>query len=116
MRILLAAATCAMTISIAGCGQGSDNEMLASFRETQVNACVTAARASPNSSQFDWQRLCGCTMDRYMAGKTASDLRNADPHDPALHTASQQCAIEQMRATLNGIATGQTENGAAPGN
>jgi hypothetical protein len=116
MRILPAAAACAITISIAGCGQVSDNEMLANFRETQVNACVAAARASPSASRLDWPRQCGCTMDRYMAGKTASDLRNADPHDPALHAASQQCAMEQMRAALDDIANGQADNGTAPGN
>ena len=96
MRILLAGALCALTVSLAGCFMQSDEEVRASFRTQAVDSCVAASRSDPNPSHFDWQRLCGCTIDRYMAGKSASDLRNADSHDPALREMSRQCAMEQV--------------------
>jgi hypothetical protein len=118
MRILLGAALCAITLALAGCGAGGgdDNEMRAAMREQSISSCVAAARTSARAGQYDWPRLCSCATDRYMAGKSTSDLRNVQPHDPARQAASRQCAIEQMSATLEAIANGQAENSAAPGN
>jgi hypothetical protein len=114
MRILLAGAACAMML--AGCGGGvGDNEMRAGMREQAINSCIAASRTAPNAGEFDWPRLCGCATDRYMAGRTTSDLQNADPHDPARRAASRQCAIEQMRAALGEIADGPAENATTPG-
>jgi hypothetical protein len=116
MRILLAGAMCATIFCLAGCGQGGgdDNEMRAAMREHSITSCIAASRASRQRDQYDWPRLCSCATDRYMAGRSTSDLRNAEPHDPARQAASRQCAIEQMSATLDAIANGQTENGATP--
>jgi hypothetical protein len=116
MRFIVAGAACALTLSLAGCGSGgaSDNEVRASMRESAVASCVAASRNAPNRAQYDWPRLCACATDRYMAGKSTSDLQDADPQDPARRAASRQCAIEQMGEVLNAIATGQDGNGAAP--
>ena len=116
MRILLAAALCATPLILAGCGEGSafDNGVRSSFRDNAVQSCVTASQRAPNSSQFDWPRLCGCAIDRYMAGKHTSDLRNADPNDPALRAATQQCAMEQLGRAPAAPSAGEEGNGAKP--
>jgi hypothetical protein len=117
MRTLLAGtAACALILSLAGRGEGSafDNGARTSFRENAVESCVTASRNAPNSSQFDWPRLCGCSIDRYMAGRSTSELRNANPQDPALRAASQQCAMEQVNAAAGPAPATEEENGAKP--
>ena len=113
MRIILAAALCAMPL--AGCSMQSDNEMRATFRSHAVESCVSSSRTGPNPSQFDWQRLCGCAIDRYMAGKSVSDLSNANPEDPALRETSRQCAMEQAGAPA-GEAPPAAENETQPAN
>ena len=116
-RTLAAGAACALICLLAACGGGaSDNEIRASMRETAISSCIAASRDAPNNAQFDWPRLCSCATDRYMAGKSTSDLRNAPSQDPARRAASRQCAIEQMSATLDSIANGQTDNSTAPTN
>lgn len=117
--ILLAGAACAATLSLSGCGEGSafDNGIRTRFRENAVESCVTASRNAPNASQLDWPRLCGCSIDRYMAGKSTSELRNANPQDPALRAASQQCAMEQMSGAPGvpgAPSAAEDENGAKP--
>jgi hypothetical protein len=117
--IILAGAVGAMILSRAGCGEGSafDNGIRTSFRENAVESCVTASRNAPNQSQFDWPRLCGCSIDRYMAGKSTSELRNANPQDPALQSATQQCAMEQVGAAAGAAgapAAAEDENSAKP--
>ena len=96
MRLILLAG--AVTLALAGCGEGSafDNGMRDQFRSTAVESCVSSSRGAPMPAGFDWQRLCGCAIDRYMANKSTSELRRADPSDPALREASQQCALEQI--------------------
>lgn len=98
MRIILAGAAGAMIVALAGCGEGSsfDNSIRAQFRETAVSSCLSSSRSAPATVHFDWPRLCGCAIDRYMANKSTTELRRADPSDPALRAASQQCALEQV--------------------
>ena len=97
MRIIFAGAAIA---ALAGCGQGSafDTGVRSGFRQTAVDSCIASSRTAPATVHFDWPRLCGCAIDRYMAGKSTSDLRQADPSDPALRAATQQCAMEQVNA------------------
>ena len=117
MRIHLAGALSAAMFVLAGCGQGSafDNGVRSGFRENAVASCVTASNNAPNRSQFDWPRLCGCAIDRYMAGKSTSDLRSADPHDPALRAATERCAMEQVGgATPADAPAGNEEEPAKP--
>jgi hypothetical protein len=100
MRIILAGAAGAMIASLAGCGEGSsfDNSVRSQFRETAVASCISSSRTAPATVRLDWPRLCGCAIDRYMANKSTTELRSADPSDPALRAATQQCAMEQMNA------------------
>jgi hypothetical protein len=120
MRIPLVGVLCAATVCLSGCGQGGldDNAMRASFREHQVQSCISGIQSSPQAARLglDGPRLCACAMDRFMAGKSTADLRDADPHDPALRDATRQCQMEQMSATLDAIANGQAENSTAPSN
>jgi hypothetical protein len=120
MQILLAGAACAAMLCLSGCGDGGldDNEMRASFREHQVQTCISGVSSSPQAAalHLDGPRLCACAMDRYMAGKSAADLRNADPHDAALRDATRQCQMEQMSEAQGALPTGQEENGATPAN
>jgi hypothetical protein len=98
MRMILTGGSAAMMLCLAGCGEGSafDNGVRDGFRETAVESCISSSRGSPMPAGFDWQRLCNCAIDRYMANKTTTELRQADPSDPALRAATQQCAMEQM--------------------
>jgi hypothetical protein len=98
MRFFLIGGTAAMVIALAGCGEGSafDNGIRDGFRRTAVESCVSSSRNAPMPAGFDWERLCGCAIDRYMEGKSGAELRRADPSDPALRAATQQCAMEQM--------------------
>lgn len=108
MRIILAGAAGAMTMSLGGCGEGSafDNGVRDGFRRTAVESCISSSRGQPMPAGFDFERLCNCAIDRYMQGKSGADLRRADPSDPALRQASQQCAMEQMGAVQNAAGTG----------
>ena len=106
MRIILAGAACAIAIPLAGCGEGSafDNGFRTSFRENAVSSCVTASRNAPNASRFDWQRLCGCAIDRYMNGKSSSDLRSANPIIATLRYDGNVLAV-QLRDTVTKVST-----------
>jgi hypothetical protein len=108
MRFILVGGTAAIVLSLAGCGEGSafDNGIRDGFRRTAVESCVSSSRGTPMPAGFDWERLCGCAIDRYMEGKSGSDLRSADPSDPALRAATQQCAMEQMGAAAGAPAGG----------
>jgi hypothetical protein len=102
MRIMLAAGA---ILSLAACGPGSayDNGVRNGFRESAVQGCLAASRnAPPSGANVDWNRLCGCAIDRYMANRSTDQLRHADPHDPALREVSQQCLLEQLNAAAGG--------------
>ena len=98
MRFILIGGAAAMVLASAACGEGSafDNGIRDGFRRTAVESCISSSRGTPMPAGFDFERLCNCAIDRYMEGKSGADLRRADPSDPALRAASQQCAIEQM--------------------
>ena len=108
MRLILVGGTAAMALGLAGCGEGSafDNGIRDGFRSTAIESCVSSSRGSPLPAGFDVQRLCSCAIDRYMQGKSGADLRRADPSDPALRQASQQCAMEQLGGTQRAAETG----------
>ena len=98
MRLILAGGAAGLILSLAGCGEGSafDNGVRDGFRQTAIESCVSSSRGTVMPAGFDWQRLCSCAIDRYMANKSTTELRSADPSDPALRAATQQCAMEQM--------------------
>jgi hypothetical protein len=111
MRVILAGAAGAMIVSLAACGPGSafDNGVRDQFKTTAVESCVTSSRGSPAAAQLDFNRLCNCAIERYMGGKTTDQLRNADPQDPALRSATEQCMMEQLGAA--GGAAAQSSGG-----
>jgi hypothetical protein len=121
MRIILAGAACAALALLAGCGPGTayDNSLRDQFKQSAVEGCVTAARRIPGANRIDIPRLCGCTIERYMATKTTEQLRNPDPQDPALINAREQCLAEQTGAAPAGgegdsNEAGGEEDGAKP--
>jgi hypothetical protein len=116
MRILLAGAAGATILSLAGCGEGSafDNGIRTGIRDSSIESCVTATRSVPNPSRLDVQRLCSCSVDRYMAGRSTEEVRTVTPQDPALRAATQQCAMEQINAAAGAPPAAEDENGAKP--
>jgi len=89
-----------LVVALAGCGKGSafDEAFRNSYREKGVQTCASEARAQiARSGQtlmagVDFDRICGCAVDRIMAGKSASELmREPDARE-------QQAAIEQCVA------------------
>jgi len=86
-----------LPVALAGCGQGSafDEAFRNSFRESAVSSCVAASRATPAAPQgVDWQRLCSCSVDRMMEGKSAAELRRLQGDSPEQMEAVRQCATQ----------------------
>lgn len=117
MRIILAGAAGAMIASLAACGPGSafDNSVRDQFKTTAVESCVSSSRGSPVAAQIDFNRLCNCAIDRYMGGKTTEQLRNADPNDPALRSATEQCMRDQIGGAMGAAGANQSTGSEAGG-
>lgn len=98
MRLILSLAAAA---ALAGCQ--SDEQFKQQWRQTAVNACVLTARSQPMPAGLDPSRVCSCSIDRIMQGKSAADLR-AYRGGPADQEAAAQCAMEAMGATAGGTA------------
>ncbi len=92
MRIfgLLAAAAV-----LAGCQ--SEEQFRQQWRQTAVTACVDASRTQPLPAGLDANRICNCSINRIMAGKSAADLRDHQA-GAADAEAARQCAIEALGA------------------
>jgi hypothetical protein len=108
MRLVLTAAS--LTVAIAGLGAcgASDEAYRATYRTGAVESCVTGARSAPNAAaaaaQVDFQRLCGCTVDAYMAQATTEQLRregSGSTPPPAARAAMMTC-LNQIRPGLGG--------------
>ncbi|WP_166042019.1 hypothetical protein [Sphingosinicella sp. YJ22] len=85
--VLLLAAT------VTGCQ--SEEDFRQRWRETAVGACVQQARAGGLPQGMDTTRLCNCSIDRLMEGKSAADLRSYRPR-PEDSEAAQRCAAEAI--------------------
>jgi len=85
--VLLLAAT------VTGCQ--SEEQFRQRWRETAVGACVQQARAGGLPQGIDTARLCNCSIDRLMEGKSAADLRSYRPR-PEDSEAAQRCAAEAI--------------------
>ena len=114
MRIFLATATGASLVAIAACGQGGafDNGLRDSYREKALSSCVSGARsAAPAGVPIDFDRVCGCAIDRHMEGKSGTELmrENEKTDMSGAQAAMTQCLNDELRRT--GVAPG----GAAPG-
>ena len=113
MRILLATATAASLVAIAACGQGSafDNGLRDSYREKALSSCVSGARsAAPAGVTIDFDRVCGCAIDRHMEGKSGTELmrENEKTDMTGAQAAMTQCLNSELRRT------GAMPGGAAP--
>lgn len=113
MRILLIAASAASLVAIASCGQGSafDNGLRDSYREKALSSCVSGARsAAPAGVPVDFDRVCGCAIDRHMEGKSGTELmrENEKTDMSGAQAAMTQCLNDELRRS--GLAPG----GAAP--
>ena len=85
--VLLLAAT------VTGCQ--SEEQFRQRWRETAVGACVQQARAGGLPQGIDSARLCNCSIDRLMEGKSAAELRSYRPR-PEDSEAAQRCAAEAI--------------------
>jgi hypothetical protein len=95
MRIVLAGALTASLALLAACGGAANNStgnaasgapapttdpQLVTMRASALRTCSSQmARMTPAGSNV--ARLCGCAVDRLMAGKTAEQLRRGNPAD-----------------------------------
>lgn len=91
MRAMLALTMLAATLS--GCQ--SEEEFRQRWRETAISACVQEARSRELPPGIDPTRLCNCSIDRMMAGKSAAELRSYRP-EPQDGEAAAQCAAETI--------------------
>lgn len=108
MRLILSLAVAAS--AVAGCQ--SDDQFKQQWRQTAVNACVEAARNQPMPAGVDAGRVCNCSIDRIMQGKSAAELRNHQS-GPADAEGARQCAIEAMGAAVEAPTTPASNASAA---
>lgn len=108
MRIIIA--TIVMALPLAACGKGSafDESFKKSFREKYVTNCSSAAKtAAPAGTTIDFDRLCGCTADKVMKDRSATELASLSDADQ--QTALKACVAEvypQGMPQGNAAATG----------
>lgn len=107
MRPILSASVAAMLAApLAGCGE-SDDAFRSAYRARSVESCAAGARSAAANAPagLDFQRMCECAVDRYMANTSVEDLRAQEKQSqapPAAQQALQQCLTEQMRASAKG--------------
>ena len=93
MRLTPSLALLMVVVPLAGCQ--SEEDFRQRWRETAVGACVQQARAGGLPQGIDTARLCNCSIDRLMEGKSAAELRSYRPR-PEDSEAAQQCAAEAI--------------------
>jgi len=105
MRLILVAATILGAVGLSGCGE-SEAAFRDAYRTRAVEACANGARSAaagaPPGINFD--RMCECSVDKYMENRTVEQLRseeNQTEAPPEAKAALQQCLTEQMNPTAN---------------
>lgn len=96
----------AALFALSACGQGSgfDDSFKTEFREQVVANCASGLKNSaPPGYNIDVEKLCGCTADKLMAGKSASELMGAGSDPQAEIVAVKQCLGEQHPDLLQHI-------------
>lgn len=73
----------------------SDAQVRSAMRETFVQTCSASFRSDPEPG-IDANRLCGCTIDRWMQGRSIADMQGVNPRDPAFVAAERQCTMDQI--------------------
>ena len=109
MRPILAAAAIAAvagSAALAACGE-SEAAFRDAYRTRSVESCVAGARsaAAAAASELDFQRMCECAVDRYMAETSVEDLRAQEKQTVApagAQRAMTQCLAEQMGGAAKG--------------
>lgn len=107
MRALLLVAL----VALAGCGE-FDDSFRNSFREKSVESCTAEARAQLARSGavlpdgMDAERICGCAVDRLMAGKSAAELMRGEPEDRDQQRAVEECANQALGGAGGGKPAG----------
>ena len=76
-------------------GCQSEDQFRQRWRETAGGACVQQAQTAGLPQGVDPGRLCNCSIDRLMEGKSAAELRSYRP-TPEDSAAAQQCAAEAI--------------------
>ena len=113
MRLILAAATACTAAALSGCGEG-EAAFRDSYRTQSIESCAQGMRAGSAMAPpgLDFDRICECSVDRYMETKTVAELRSEEDSQtppPEARRAIEQCLAEQMGGTAAAAA-----NGAAP--
>lgn len=72
-------------VLLAACGEGSsfDEGFKKSFREKYVENCSKSASsmAPAGQTKIDFAKLCGCTADKVMEGRSATELASLSDAD-----------------------------------
>lgn len=96
MRTMMIA-TVGLAFTLAACGDGSafDESFKSSYREKMITACSEAAKGSiPAGVNIDLSKVCGCTADKIMEGKSAKELMSNAPGSAEDIAKAQQCVTE----------------------
>ena len=93
MRWMPGLALIAMIAPLTACQ--SEDDFRQRWRETAVGACVQQARTGGLPQGLDPARLCNCSIDRLMEGKSVAELRSYRPQ-PEDSEAAQRCAAEAL--------------------
>lgn len=91
-------------VLLAACGEGSafDQGFKKSFREKYVENCTKSASAAAPAGQtaIDFAKLCGCTADKVMEGRGATELANLSDADQ--QKAASACIAQLYPGMLGG--------------
>ncbi len=82
----------------AACGEGgaADRAFVQAYRDNGIKACVATARTTGAAAVDEalLTRLCTCTTERTMAGRTAAELLQLAPGGPETQAAATACLRE----------------------
>lgn len=103
MRLILAAAAACTAAALSGCGEG-EAAFRDSYRTQSITSCAQGMRAGSAMAPpgLDLDRICECSVDRYMETRTVAQLRseeNSTTPPPEARRAIEQCLAEQMGGT-----------------
>ena len=85
---------------LSACGRGGavEQPVLDGLREKGMERCETTAGALMAAHGMDVERVCGCAVDKVMAGKSAAQLMEITRSSPEVREAAERCAIEASLA------------------
>lgn len=101
MRML---AIAGMALTLTACGEGSalDESFKSSYREKLVSTCTSSAQSYiPAGVNIDLDKICGCTADKIMEGKSAKELATTVPGSAEDIAKVQACVGELYPQGVN---------------